>query len=36
MYDLREDYLEYALPDINGDGIHTYLDKQRFRKNCCR
>lgn len=22
------DYVEYALPDIEGEGVHTYLDKQ--------
>lgn len=22
------DYLDYVLPDMNGDGVHTYLDKQ--------
>ena len=26
------DYLEYALPDINGDGVHTYLDKQTLER----
>ena len=27
-----KDYLEYALPDINGDGVHTYLDKQTLER----
>ncbi|MCU9809622.1 hypothetical protein LEQ06_16570 [Paraclostridium sp. AKS46] len=26
------DYLEYALPDIEGDGVHTYLDKQTLER----
>ena len=30
--ELLKDYLEYALPDINGDGVHTYLDKQTLER----
>ncbi len=26
------DYVEYALPDMDGDGVHTYLDKQRLER----
>ena len=26
--ELWVDYVEYALPDIEEDGVHTYLDKQ--------
>lgn len=26
--ELWSDYVEYALPDIEGNGVHTYLDKQ--------
>lgn len=26
--ELWMDYVEYALPDMEGDGVHTYLDKQ--------
>lgn len=26
------DYVEYALPDIEGDGVHTYLDKQTLER----
>ena len=26
------DYVEYALPDMDGDGIHTYLDKQTLER----
>ncbi|MEG2246528.1 MAG: hypothetical protein RR942_14460 [Romboutsia sp.] len=26
------DYVEYALPDIDGDGVHTYLDKQSLER----
>jgi hypothetical protein len=26
------DYLDYALPDMDGDGIHTYLDKQTLER----
>ena len=26
------DYVEYALPDMDGDGVHTYLDKQTFER----
>ena len=30
--ELLKDYLEYALPDINGDGVNTYLDKQNLER----
>lgn len=30
--ELWVDYMEYALPDIEEDGVHTYLDKQRFER----
>lgn len=30
--DLWLDYVEYALPDIEGDGVHTYLDKQTLER----
>lgn len=30
--DLWMDYVEYALPDIEGDGVHTYLDKQSLER----
>lgn len=30
--DLWLDYVEYALPDMNGDGVHTYLDKQTLER----
>lgn len=26
------DYVEYALPDMEGDGAHTYLDKQTLER----
>lgn len=26
------DYVEYALPDMDGDGVHTYLDKQTLER----
>lgn len=26
------DYIEYALPDMEGDGVHTYLDKQTLER----
>lgn len=26
------DYVEYAIPDIEGDGVHTYLDKQTLER----
>lgn len=26
------DYVDYALPDMNGDGVHTYLDKQTLKR----
>ncbi|KKY00975.1 hypothetical protein VN21_11195 [Paraclostridium benzoelyticum] len=26
------DYVEYALPDIEGNGVHTYLDKQTLER----
>ncbi len=26
------DYVEYALPDMDGDGVHTYLDKQSLER----
>ena len=26
------DYVAYALPDMDGDGIHTYLDKQSLER----
>lgn len=29
---LLKDYLEYALPDMDGDGVHTYLDKQTLER----
>src|SRR5699024_434342 len=28
--ELLEDYLDYALPDIDGNGVYTYLDKQNL------
>ena len=30
--ELLKDYLEYALPDMDGDGVHTYLDKQSLER----
>ena len=30
--ELLNDYLEYALPDMDGDGVHTYLDKQTLER----
>ncbi len=30
--DLLLDYMEYALPDMDGDGVHTYLDKQTLER----
>ncbi|GJG92176.1 hypothetical protein C4097_03730 [Clostridioides difficile] len=30
--ELLKDYLEYALPDMDGDGVHTYLDKQTLER----
>lgn len=30
--ELLLDYLEYALPDMDGDGVHTYLDKQTLER----
>ena len=30
--DIWLDYVEYALPDIEGDGVHTYLDKQTLER----
>ena len=30
--DLWLDYVEYALPDMDGDGVHTYLDKQTLER----
>jgi hypothetical protein len=30
--ELLLDYLEYALPDMNGDGVYTYLDKQTLER----
>ncbi|MEF9992730.1 MAG: hypothetical protein RRZ84_07290 [Romboutsia sp.] len=30
--ELLKDYMEYALPDIDGDGVHTYLDKQSLER----
>ena len=30
--ELLNDYIEYALPDMNGDGVHTYLDKQTLKR----
>ncbi|MGL5716774.1 MAG: hypothetical protein ACRCX2_27410 [Paraclostridium sp.] len=30
--ELLNDYLEYALPDMDGDGVHTYLDKQSLKR----
>ncbi len=30
--ELLKDYREYALPDMDGDGIHTYLDKQTLER----
>lgn len=30
--DLWLDYVEYALPDMNGDGVHTYLDKKTLER----
>lgn len=26
------DYVEYTLPDMEGDGVHTYLDKQTLER----
>lgn len=26
------DYVEYALPNIEGDGVHTYLNKQTLER----
>jgi hypothetical protein len=26
------DYVEYALPDLKEDGVHTYLDKQTLER----
>lgn len=26
------DYVGYALPDMDGDGVHTYLDKQSLER----
>ena len=26
------DYVEYALPDMDGDGVYTYLDKQTLER----
>jgi hypothetical protein len=26
------DYVEYALPDMDRDGVHTYLDKQTLER----
>ena len=26
------DYVEYALPDMDGDGVHTYLDKHSLER----
>lgn len=26
------DYVEYGLPDMDGDGVHTYLDKQTLER----
>ncbi|MGL5717440.1 MAG: hypothetical protein ACRCX2_30785 [Paraclostridium sp.] len=30
--ELLQDYLGYVLPDIDGDGVHTYLDKQSLER----
>lgn len=30
--ELWMDYVEYALPDMDGDGVHTYLDKQTLER----
>lgn len=30
--ELLKDYLEYALPDMDEDGVHTYLDKQTLER----
>ncbi|MGL5752796.1 MAG: hypothetical protein ACRCXT_19815 [Paraclostridium sp.] len=30
--ELLIDYIEYALPDMNGEGVHTYLDKQSLER----
>lgn len=30
--ELWSDYVEYALPDIEGNGVHTYLDKQTLER----
>lgn len=30
--DLWLDYVEYALPDMEGDGVHTYLDKETLER----
>jgi hypothetical protein len=30
--ELLLDYMEYALPDMDGDGVHTYLDKQTLER----
>ncbi|MGL5717220.1 MAG: hypothetical protein ACRCX2_29685 [Paraclostridium sp.] len=30
--ELLKDYLEYTLSDMDGDGVHTYLDKQTLER----
>ena len=30
--ELLKDYLEYVLSDMDGDGVHTYLDKQTLER----
>lgn len=30
--ELLIDYIEYSLPDLEGDGVHTYLDKQSLER----
>ena len=30
--ELLKDYLEYVLPDMDGDGVPTYLDKQSLER----
>jgi hypothetical protein len=30
--ELLKDYMEYALPNMDGDGVHTYLDKQTLER----
>lgn len=30
--ELWKDYVEYALPDIEGYGVHTYLDKKTLER----